>query len=73
MAETKIKEISVNIGMSIDQKGIWTKVGASIRLDISDEDSKPENRPKVFERAFAVVEEELNNQLDRLGIGLEEK
>ncbi len=70
---SRIREIQVSLGMSIDQKGLWTKPGITLTIALADEDSKEENRKEIVRRAFEVVEEELDRELDRLGVAIEDE
>jgi len=63
-----IREIRVNLGMSIDKNGLWVKPDIGLTITVSEEDNKVENRAQLFERAFKVVEEEMGKELDRLEI-----
>ena len=68
MAGSLIKEISVNIGMSVDRKGLWVKAGAEVKISVSPEDNLPENRELLFKRAYEIVAEEVDKELERLGV-----
>jgi hypothetical protein len=64
----KVKEVHVNIGMSIDVKGVWVKVGCGSVITV-DEDTNAEDRQAFFEQAFEEAEEAVNKELKRLEVG----
>ena len=69
MAGSKIKEVTVSVGMSIDKKGVWIKAGTSIKIEVSDGDgADSEARSALFERAFEIASVEIDKELTRLGV-----
>lgn len=62
----KLKDITVNIGLSIDMKGTWVKAGTGVRIELDEEDSA--NASLIFERAFELASSELDEQLKRLDV-----
>lgn len=61
-----VRELTVSVGMSIDKNGVWVKAGTSLTVSVSEEDNK--DLSGVFERAYEVAGDELNKELNRLGI-----
>lgn len=61
-----LKEVNMSLGISIDKNGLWVKPNLGLRVELDGEDAKPENRKTVIKRCFDILEEDLNEEIDRL-------
>jgi len=57
MAE--VREVRVQLGLSIDKKGVWVKGDAGITVTLRDGDSVPD----CFKRAFELADDSLSEQM----------
>ncbi len=63
----KVKELTVSVGMSVDNNGVWVKSSASINLEVQDVDFTNEKEKRsVMDRAYELAEEAVDNEMEKL-------
>lgn len=61
----KLKEITVEMGVTIENKGVYYKPVAGIKLELDHEDT-PDNRARIWAKAWEMVSEQVAKQIENI-------